>query len=46
MVFEYKFNRRLLYIMEQCVYFLIKNGLDVEGIFRFNFLFIIIFYFD
>lgn len=37
MAFEHKLNRRLPYIMEQCVHFLTKNGLDVEGIFRFNF---------
>lgn len=34
MAFEHKLNRRLPYIMEQCVHFLTKNGLDVEGIFR------------
>lgn len=41
MAFEHKLNRRLPYIMEQCVHFLTKNGLDVEGIFRFNFSLII-----
>lgn len=35
MAYEHKLNRKMPYIMEQCVNFLTENGLDVEGIFRF-----------
>ncbi|XP_056017670.1 rho GTPase-activating protein 24-like isoform X2 [Ostrea edulis] len=34
MAYEHKLNRKMPYIMEQCVNFLTENGLDVEGIFR------------
>lgn len=42
---EHKRNRRLPYIIEECVEFLYRNdGLEIEGIFRYQDILISIFY--